>query len=286
MCKNFMKKLFNIFRSKGLFKLFVPLDHYYSPFFFCNSLMKEEYQNKSIIKNYKDFSIEIDEKTILQNTIDLIEIDNNINHIENDFFNLTDSIILRNFIMKNKPQKIIEIGCGHSSRIIYEANIKIGNKISITNIDPYLKRFTMANKDLNMTKHKIIQSSLQDCDLKLFKDLKEGDLLFYDGSHVTKTFSDVNFFFFNILPILSPGVIIHIHDIFDNFEYPLEWIQQNRSWNESYLLRAFLMNNKDYSVILFNDIVGKRYQNKISQYCKKEHFHGGSIYLKKNESQK
>jgi len=39
----------------------------------------------------------------------------------------------------------------------------------------------------------------------------------------------------------APGVIIHVHDIFLPEEYPWEMvIDENRSWNEQYLLRALV----------------------------------------------
>jgi hypothetical protein len=78
--------------------------------------------------------------------------------------------------------------------------------------------------------------------LALFESLQAGDVLFIDSSHVAKTGSDVNYLFFEVLPRLAPGVIIHVHDIPLPLEYPQHWaISENRSWNEQYLLRALLM---------------------------------------------
>ena len=69
-----------------------------------------------------------------------------------------------------------------------------------------------------------------------------------------KTCSDVVFELFEILPRLKPGVVVHFHDAFYPFEYPREWvINRNYSWNELYALRAFLMGNRDWEIMLFND---------------------------------
>ena len=66
-------------------------------------------------------------------------------------------------------------------------------------------------------------------------------------THVSKTGSDVNYDVFQVLPLLSSGVIVHFHDVFSGFEYPNSWIyDENRSWNEQYLLRAFLMFNSGF----------------------------------------
>jgi hypothetical protein len=51
--------------------------------------------------------------------------------------------------------------------------------------------------------------------------------------------------------LLQPGVMIHFHDIFWPFEYAEKDIFHGRSWNEAYLLRAFLANNGKYQVELF-----------------------------------
>ena len=48
-------------------------------------------------------------------------------------------------------------------------------------------------------------------------------MLFIDGSHISKTGSDVNHLFLRILPRLPPGVVVHIHDICLPFEYPRHW---------------------------------------------------------------
>ena len=63
---------------------------------------------------------------------------------------------------------------------------------------------------------------------------------------------DVNWIYFMILPVLAPGVLIHIHDVTGNLEYPQEWIEAGRAWNEQYLLRAFLMHNSAYRIELFS----------------------------------
>jgi len=84
-----------------------------------------------------------------------------------------------------------------------------------------------------------------------FESLESGDILFIDSSHVSKMDSDVNWYMFEILPRLKPGVFVHIHDIGFPFEYPLNFIQQGRCWNESYFLRAFMMYNNAFKVEFF-----------------------------------
>ena len=74
--------------------------------------------------------------------------------------------------------------------------------------------------------------------------------LFVDSSHVAKAGSDVNFLFFEVLPRLQRGVHVHFHDIFLPDEYPKPWlIDEGRSWNEQYVLHAFLMHNSAWEVV-------------------------------------
>ena len=68
---------------------------------------------------------------------------------------------------------------------------------------------------------------------------------------MSKIGSDVNRLFFDVFPTLASGVLIHIHDVAGNLEYPREWLDEGRAWNEQYVLRAFLMNNPVYRIELF-----------------------------------
>ena len=53
------------------------------------------------------------------------------------------------------------------------------------------------------------------------------------------------------LPAFVPGVAVHAHDIFWPFEYPSTWLTEGRAWNEVYALRAFLQDNRCFSILLF-----------------------------------
>lgn len=85
------------------------------------------------------------------------------------------------------------------------------------------------------------------------------------SSHMLKAQSDVCNAIFKAIPELKPGVIIHFHDIFYPFEYPLDWIINRKySWNELYSLRALLMYNSKFEVIFFNDYFFKKVLNNIN----------------------
>jgi hypothetical protein len=89
---------------------------------------------------------------------------------------------------------------------------------------------------------------------------RAGDILFVDSTHVLKTGSDVHFIIFHILPLLPEGVWIHFHDCMFPFEYPDKWIfVQNNSWNEIYMLRAFLAHNARYAVRYWSSLLSALY---------------------------
>jgi hypothetical protein len=57
-------------------------------------------------------------------------------------------------------------------------------------------------------------------------------------------------------------------------------------WNELYLLRAFLQNNKNYSVQFFQNMLEYKHIEKIMhKWCfPNQKPHGGSIWLKKEHT--
>ena len=187
--------------------------------------------------------------------------------LDNVFFTYADAFGLYAMIRKLSPKKIIEIGSGFSSALILDTNEIFFNKsIELTFIDPNperLKTNIRQGEKINIVKKKI-----QEVDVKLFQSLQAGDFLLIDTSHVSKSGSEVNHIYFNILPYLEKGVNIHIHDIFFPFEYPAQWIvKENRSWNEIFLLRAFLAYNNHFKITYFNSFMEKKY---IKYY--KDHF--------------
>jgi hypothetical protein len=90
--------------------------------------------------------------------------------------------------------------------------------------------------------------------------LEAGDVLFIDSSHAVRLDSDVAYLILEILPIIRPGVLIHIHDIpFPyNIPYPAEyWVLGTAPgapywpiyWNEAMLLQSFLAFNREFEII-------------------------------------
>lgn len=173
-------------------------------------------------------------------------------HLENGSYGPFDAIMLYGMWREARPRRVVEVGSGHSSAAMLDLNDQLlGGQVEFTFIDPDMSRLRPLLRDGDRSRVKLIERRVQEVPLEAFAALGENDVLFIDSSHVSKIGSDVNRLFFDVLPSLAPGVLVHLHDITGNLEYPRDWLEQGRAWNEQYLLRAFLMYNQAWRVELF-----------------------------------
>lgn len=166
----------------------------------------------------------------------------------NDQFPALDADVLFCMLRHHRPARMIEVGSGFSSLIAADVNRRfMDNRMDFTCIEPYPRQFL---RDGVPGITRLLVEKVQSVDPGVFRQLKEGDVLFIDSSHVSKTGSDVNRLFLEILPQIQPGVLIHIHDIFLPSDYPRRWvIEEGRHWNEQYLVQAFLIFNQCFEIV-------------------------------------
>ena len=198
-----------------------------------------------------------------------------------------DAIIYWSIINHLKPAQIVEIGCGSSSCLALDSIEILQLNTKCTFIDPDPQVALQMIGELTRP-HVVLESKVQDACLDVFSDLNPGDILFIDSTHVLKTGSDVYYELTKVLPNLKPGVWIHFHDIFCNFEYPRQWLEQNFSWNEIYAIQLFLMHNQSYSIKLFPHHLARLHSSQISEIFndKRQRFMinpGGSLWLQKTK---
>jgi predicted O-methyltransferase YrrM len=163
-------------------------------------------------------------------------------------FNAGDSEYLYNMIRLFKPAKIVEIGSGSSTLMAMNAIRKnkaedISYQCEHICIEPYEHAWL---KQCEVT---VIRKLVEEVDPEVFRNLGKNDILFIDSSHIIRPQGDVLFEYLELLPILNPGVLVHIHDIFTPKDYPDGWVHAAVLWNEQYLLEAFLSGNKDFKII-------------------------------------
>lgn len=171
---------------------------------------------------------------------------------DNSFWNNFDAVAQYGLVRSRKPRRYVEVGCGWSSLLLARAlarnRAEGAPATEVALVEPYPNELIFERLPGDWARHPVM---LQRAPLELFDRLEAGDVLFYDGSHCARVASDVNWFFFRVLPRLRPGVLVHLHDIFLPHDYPEEWIfRRGQTWNEQYVLQAFLMHNPEWRIEL------------------------------------
>jgi hypothetical protein len=202
----------------------------------------------------------------------------------NPSFGYGDALFLQAVMRHFRPRQIIEVGSGHTSALMLDINeFDLNSTVSFEFVEPYPELFFSLTKK-NDRHWPIHTTIMQEADLNIFRKLGKNDILFIDSTHVLKAGSDVFHLLFHVLPILAPGVLIHIHDIFWPFEYGSDWLQEGRAWTEAYALRAFLQYNKEFSIKLFpNALVVQNpdwFKENAPEVLKNA---GGSLWITRNE---
>lgn len=204
-------------------------------------------------------------------------------YTQNSQFSWLDARALFVLLRHWQPRCMIEVGCGFSTLLSADVNRRfLDGRMSFTCIEPYPRTF-LRNGVPGVTR--LIEAKVQDVSLEEFAVLQSGDILFIDSSHVAKTGSDVNFLYFEVLPRLAPGVHVHVHDIFLPHDYPRNWvIDENRSWNEQYLLRALLMHSSGFRVTFGCSYAFWRFPDLVRDALKHPRGHayaGGSFWFER-----
>lgn len=207
---------------------------------------------------------------------------------DNSFFGCHDASVYFSMLLEFRPHRVIEVGCGHSTALLLDTNKQFFNdSIATTFIDPSLAELLPPLERNDKPAPKLLPLRLQDVPVEIFTELETDDILFIDSSHVSKTGSDVNHYLFEILPRLKPGVLIHIHDILYPFEYLDSWVlDEGRSWNEAYALKAFLQFNSSFEIVYWSNFVYHRLPEllrTLMPLCLENE--GGSIWLRKRPAE-
>lgn len=171
-------------------------------------------------------------------------------YLANGYYGAVDAHILYAMIRHAKPRRLVELGSGFSTLVTLAAarlNDREGDPVDHRVFDPY------AEDHMQMTAaelERIQRIPATQVPLDEFLALEAGDILFVDTTHTVKPAGEVNYVVLEVLPVLRPGVIVHVHDIFLPWEYPRRWIEDlRRQWTEQYLLQAMLSCNPCFDVL-------------------------------------
>ena len=164
---------------------------------------------------------------------------------DNDYFTSPDAEIGYVLVRQLNPRQIIEVGSGNSTQL-FRAAITDGKlRTVLVSIDP------SPRTTIETVADHVIMERLEDVPPSYLADtLQDGDILFIDSSHESRTGNDVVELFLKVIPALNEGVVVHVHDIFLPFDYPREWIVDHRwNWNEQYLVQAMLQGSNEFDVL-------------------------------------
>lgn len=134
-----------------------------------------------------------------------------------DWFPRLDAAAAYAMVHRFRPQRIVEVGSGHSTRFMARAIADGGINCRLTSIDPR-PRATLDGLPIE-----ILRRPVEQCGSEPFAALAPGDVLFIDSSHRQTPGGDLEFLLQRVLPALPAGVLVHFHDIFLPDGYPAHW---------------------------------------------------------------
>jgi hypothetical protein len=164
---------------------------------------------------------------------------------DNPYFGSPDADVLYTIVRRFRPATVVEVGSGHSTRVSRQAILDgdLGTQLICIDPSPRVDVAALADEVFQQP----VETLLND---PLFNRLGQNDILFIDSSHMLSPGNDCVALYLQILPRLASGVLIHIHDVFLPYDYPREWIVENRwLWNEQYLIQAVLQFGDAFDVL-------------------------------------
>ncbi len=174
---------------------------------------------------------------------------------EQDWFPRLDGATLYAMVHSGRPRRVLEIGSGHSTRFIAQAVLDGGFPCAITCIDPQ-PRADLARLPIDLRLRLLAPE-----DAALARELAAGDILVIDSSHVAVAGSDVDLLLNLVLPQLTPGVLVHLHDIFLPDPYPEGWAW--RGYNEQVAVAA-LLHSGGYAIRLASHYLATRHADRLA----------------------
>jgi hypothetical protein len=167
---------------------------------------------------------------------------------DQSWFPRLDAAAAYSLVRRERPNRIVEIGSGHSTRFLARAVADGNIPTDIVCIDP------APRAPLTGLRVRHVPTLLRDADPGLFAAMGRGDILFVDSSHIAMPGTDVDRLFLDVLPRLGSGVLVHVHDITLPEAYPDAWAW--RAYNEQLLVGA-LLQGRGYELVFASHYVAR-----------------------------
>jgi hypothetical protein len=211
-------------------------------------------------------------------------------------FGRVEADILYAFVRKNRPKRIMQIGCGVSTAVCINASRRAEYKPIITCIEPYPSGFLIEQSRRGIIK--LIDKPVEHLEVSVVSCLEDADLLFVDSTHTLGPAGEVSRIILELLPRLKVGVYIHFHDILFPYDYaPNILLRPQFFQHESVLLHAFLAFNSCFKIAASLSMLHYKKQERLKailiDYDPAQHDHGlkikeghlpTSTYLRRTEA--
>lgn len=161
---------------------------------------------------------------------------------EQEGFSGLDAASAYAFVRHFGPRNIVEVGPGASTRFLARAVRDAGLKTIFSSIGPQPEVSVDHLCDL------MLRTGVERVPLREFDRLDEGDVLFFNGSHVAMPGTDTDYMLTRVLPTLRKGVLVYIHGIQLPHGYPAAWAEG--SYNEQLVVAGMLSGGDRYRILL------------------------------------
>lgn len=175
---------------------------------------------------------------------------------DQDWFPRLDAAAAYVMVCRARPARILEVGSGHSTRFLARAIADEGLATELVCIDP-APRAPLRGLAVRWVED-VVQRAPEAC----FSDLRPGDILFVDSSHILMPGTDVDWLLNRILPALAAGVVVHFHDVFLPDPYPESWAW--RGYNEQQAIAA-LLQGAAYDCVFASHYAATRMADRLEQ---------------------
>ena len=192
------------------------------------------------------------------------------------FLSRLDAAAIYTGMTRFRPRQVIEVGSGNSTHFLCRAIADHALTTEVTCIDPAPRT---SISDLPVT---MVRRVLTATDVEMMADLAPGDILFIDSSHLLHQGFDVDILFNRVFPVLAPGVIVHVHDIFLPYGYPPSW--EPHRFNEQMAL-AGLIYSGFFETVFASHYVWRDMRDDLQAICADFPLdtpdNGGTVWLRK-----
>lgn len=204
-------------------------------------------------------------------------------YLRNGYFQVVDAEVLYAMVRRFRPATVVELGAGFSTLVIEAAaqrNRADGSPLRHEVHDPFPSPILEAVRDrIELHAH-----SATEVDPERLAELLPGDLLFIDTTHTVKPDSDVVHLILGALPLVSSGVVTHIHDFYRPFEYPRLLMDVfGMYWQEHFVVQALLCLNPEFEILSANHALRRLRSDRIAALVPRldQHAQPNSLWLRR-----